>query len=461
MRPATAAERHPALNILLYSRWDDAFAWLHGMSTNVATRVRLDEVLACSASASDRAAVQVAVAGVIEDLYSIGTLKAGALALAWSMLTVNPRVPVSFHGVLPQLQHLVDSSGLAADDDADLLRRLRTWWQAAEGEFNTASVSIFRLADPESECWPDPLTPELEVVQPSTSQTLFVDLGLPTLVVLPASKASKLNNYHAAFKDLIDVALPLVVVRDLRHIRAELHAEFPHAVAAVDLLLRDLREGRPFKVKPICMLGEAGSGKSRLARRICDLASMHVLRFDGAVADGQFAGTAKGWSNTEASVPARAVAQSRTANPVVLIDEIDKCKDSSNNGFLAHALLSFLDVETARRYRDQSLDAEMDLSAISFISTANEVARLPAMLRDRFRIVRVPTPTLAHLPQLAASVMRDLAAEDQARAGDEPLAVDELDVIGKAWARARFSMRSLQKIVAATLEARDQHALRH
>ena len=57
--------------------------------------------------------------------------------------------------------------------------------------------------------------------------------------------------------------------------------------------------------------------------------------------------------------------------------------------------------------------------------------------------------------------MRDLAAEDEAHAGDGPLADDELAVIGRAWAARRFSMRALQKIVAATLEARDQHAMRH
>jgi ATP-dependent Lon protease len=43
----------------------------------------------------------------------------------------------------------------------------------------------------------------------------------------------------------------------------------------------------------------------------------------------------------------------------------------------------------------------------------------------------------------------------------QPLESDELDVIGQAWARAGFSMRKLQKIVAATLEARDSCARRH
>ena len=57
--------------------------------------------------------------------------------------------------------------------------------------------------------------------------------------------------------------------------------------------------------------------------------------------------------------------------------------------------------------------------------------------------------------------MRDLETGDEARQGDAPLALDELANIGKAWAQAKFSMRALHKIVLATLEARDQFAMRH
>jgi ATP-dependent Lon protease len=123
--------------------------------------------------------------------------------------------------------------------------------------------------------------------------------------------------------------------------------------------------------------------------------------------------------------------------------------------------LPFLDRETAGRYRDQSLDAELDLSMVTYIATANSVEKLPSPLRDRCRIVKVPAPTLQHLPQLAAQVMRDLTIEDEARQHDPPLAGDELAVIAKAWERSRFSMRSLQKIVSATLDARDSYAMRH
>ncbi|MCK1336843.1 AAA family ATPase [Bradyrhizobium sp. 38] len=407
---------------------------------------------------TDRSEMRSQIRSVVNVLYATGTPAGGAMALAWSMLMCDPRKPSTFFSVLPQLQHELDEADLPGEVEDNLRLRLRVWWRAAEGGFTTSSHSVFRLADPEGECWPEPeVTTRVEIDMEKVERRAPAG---PTLVVMPKHRSSKLNNYNLHYKDIVDAALPLIVVRDVHAIRTALYLEFPHATAAVNALTRDLRDGKPAHVKPACLVGSAGSGKSRLVRKLAALISLHVHRFDGATSDGQFSGTAKGWSNTEPSVPTRAVRQSMTANPVVMIDEIDKAT-SSTNGYLPHALLSFTDPETALRYRDQSLDAELNLSVVSYIATANDAKLLPGMLRDRFRMIRMPEPELRHLPQLAANVMRDLAAEDDARVGDTPLAGDELAVMGKAWAKAGFSMRKLKAIVLATLEARDQCQMRH
>lgn len=452
---------HPALQLLTYGRWDDAFGALHHMSEGVLNPELLQAMLD---HAGDRKALQREIRAAVEALYASGKPATGALALAWSMLTCDPRRPASFWPVLPQLQFVLDTAELEDDDDELARRLLRQWWRTADGDFITSKSSVFRLVDPEAECWPD-VEAAVDRSQPhvSTPQPR-VDAG-PTLVVMPKAKSTPLNNYQTAYKPLVDAELPLIVVRDVQAMRQSLHSEFPHATTAIDMLLRDLRDGQPFKIKrPICLSGSAGAGKSRLVRRMAALASegvqLHVHRFDGAVADGMFAGTSKGWSNTIPSVPVRAIQQSMTANPIVMIDEIDKCKES-NNGYLAHALLSFADPETARRYRDQSLDAELDLSALSFIATANDAALLPSMLRDRFRLIRMPSPSLVHLPRLAANVMAEIVREDDSRTGEPPLASDELANIGKIWRRHGFSMRALKSLVEGTLEVRDSCAARH
>ena len=174
-----------------------------------------------------------------------------------------------------------------------------------------------------------------------------------------------------------------------------------------------------------------------------------------------FGGSPKAWGNTTPSAPARAVNQTRVANCVVMIDELDKAGTASRNGRLWDALLPFVERETARRYRDVSLDCELDLSWISYVATANSVEGLPAPLRDRYRIIKVLAPTLTHLPQLAAGVMKEIAIESGEIGFVSPLAPDELAVIAHAWEKAGLSIRKLQKIVSATLEARNATAARH
>jgi MoxR-like ATPase len=209
-------------------------------------------------------------------------------------------------------------------------------------------------------------------------------------------------------------------------------------------------------------LGPPGTSKSFLARRFAELLGLYALRFDaGASTDGQFAGVSKGWHSTMPSAPLRAVQQGGKANPVVLLDEIEKAATSNHNGSLFTSLTAFLERETSRRYRDQSLDAECDLSMCSYIATANDDTLLPPHIRDRFRVVRVELPTLQHLPLLAMNVVADIERQDGIQGFVEPLAPDELDVIGAAWKRQRFSMRALQKIIAATLDARAAFQMRH
>ncbi|WP_210183132.1 AAA family ATPase [Bradyrhizobium sp.] len=429
------------------------------MSEDVLDTQRLQAMLDV---AGDRKPLQREIRAAVEVLYGMGKPATGALALAWSMLTCNPRRPASFWPVLPQLQHILDNAELEDDDDELARRRLRTWWRAADGDFVTAKVSIFKLADPEAECWPDvqveaafDLSYRNETVQPR------VDPG-PTLVVMPKAKAAKLKNDHASWKDLLDAALPLVVVRDVQAIRLPLHAEFPHATAAVDLLLRDLRDGQPVRMKPAILVGSPGCGKSRLIRRLGDLLSIGVYRFDGgSSADGiGYGGTPRGWSESTPCVPARAVQAYRIANAIAFVDEIDKAS-SNRNGALWSVLLGHLDAETSSRMRDVALDAELDLSWVGHLATANSVDPLPEPLRDRYRIIRMPSPSLVHLPRLAANVMAEIARDDEARMGEPPLGADELSNIGKVWRQHRFSMRALKSIVEGTLDARDNCAMRH
>jgi ATP-dependent Lon protease len=384
-----------------------------------------------------------------------GTEGLGAL-----MLAADPTEPRTFEIVLPQLTHAIEhfldwskSRNPKSRNPKDNIKRLDIWWRAARGDFVDYESSIFRLA------WTEMAKEDEPAKRPHVER----ESEAPSIVVMPRDKSSKLNNYHSDFSDMIEARMPLKLARNIGAVRARLVAEYPHAIGAIDLLLRGLREGEPVRLSPVLVTGPVGTGKSRLIRRLfTDLLEIDVYRYDGGGAsDAMFGGSPKAWANTVPSAPARAVQVTRIANPVVLVDEIDKAGNSSRHGRLWDAILPHLERETARCYRDVSLDSELDLSWITHIATANTVEELPVPLRDRYRIIRLPMPTLSDLPALAATVLQELAAENGEQGFAWPLAADEIEVIGRAWKAAGFSMRQLQRIVAGTIAARNSTAIWH
>jgi hypothetical protein len=268
---------------------------------------------------------------------------------------------------------------------------------------------------------------------------------------------------QAPYKALVGTMTSLLLVTaDVRAIRAELRAEFPHATAAIDMMLVDLRPGEPLRFRPFVLVGQPGCGKSRLVRRLAELLGAPLRRYDAAgSSDNSFGGTPKRWSSALACFPLQAVADYKIANPMALIDEIDKAGIGYSSGNLAQALMPFLERETAKSYPDPGLEVEADLSHVCYTMTANDDAKLPSPLKDRLRVIKVKSPGVEHLDGLAASIMADLAVELNQPASFMPaLAPDELGVVARMWGDTG-SVRKLQKIISATISARDEHASRH
>ncbi|UQE03482.1 MULTISPECIES: AAA family ATPase [Bradyrhizobium] len=452
------------VELLDQGRWDDAFAWLSAETARQAAKLGVGS----PPSHADRKKQRILINAHVELLFAQGRHYTGELALAWQMMTCDPERPESFNAVLPQVTWLLQHWSIITSpiQKARLHDRLHVWWLAARGEWAGATkpVSIFRIAERETaSCTyedsgdfplPEP-DPEPEDLRPAP----------PTVVVMPARHAEE-KGLPQAWKDLRDQPLPLVVCDDATWVREKLQDEYPHAYREIALLTQDLRDDEPVRMRPTLLLSPPGFGKTRVVRRLAEVISpqMYVYRFDAASSfDGMYGGTPKGWSSAQASVPARAIMMSKTANPISFVDEICKAGESQHNGNLWSAITPHLERETAARYRESGIDAEMNLSHVVHIATANSIERLPSQLRDRYRVIRIPSPTLAHLPRLAAIVVNELAVENDMYASHaiEPLAPDELEIIGRAWAKERFSLRKLRRLVEATLEARDACARRH
>lgn len=191
---------------------------------------------------------------------------------------------------------------------------------------------------------------------------------------------------------------------------SEMHPHFAEVIdfARSQVVLSRV-SAKPLRIPPILLFGGPGLGKSHFTR---DLAAAmgtvcHLCAMDGSVSNSTLLGLDRKWSNSTPGVLFDLLCLGDCANPVVLLDEIDKTGRCPKDDPLA-PLHSLLEPSTARRVRDASMNFEFDASLVTWVATANHVLFLPTSLRSRFREFRIDHPTAEQAITLALSVARSV-----------------------------------------------------
>lgn len=197
----------------------------------------------------------------------------------------------------------------------------------------------------------------------------------------------------------------------------DLKRDHPHFGEVIDFVANHAALQRvspkPLRLPPMLFYGAPGVGKTHFTEALAKVLGVPVRRhpMDQAETSSAFLGSEKTWGNSHYGLVFELLGLGDWANPVVILDELDKAQSltsMSGRGVSPTTVLhSLLEPVSSAHVRDNSLELELDASLISWIATANYPQLIAPTLRSRLREFLIMPPTAEQAIQVARSVVRN------------------------------------------------------
>jgi ATP-dependent Lon protease len=197
---------------------------------------------------------------------------------------------------------------------------------------------------------------------------------------------------------------------------APLYEQLPNFTEALDDVKRHVAlaqdAGDGIEITPMLLLGPPGIGKTHFARQLADLlgTGMSLVPMSSMTAGWLLSGASSQWKGAKPGKVFEALVDGQYANPVIVVDEIDKASADAQYDPLG-SLYSLLEHDTAGTFMDEFAEVAIDASQVIWIMTANDERALPEPILNRMNVFEIDPPTHEQARGIARNLYRAIRGE--------------------------------------------------